>query len=507
MPSPFEFTARDLAQLAERGVTPADAAAQIEYLRNPPPAIVLERPCSIGDGISRIDAEDGRALSDRGDAAAAAGRVTKFVPASGAATRMFKDLIAALHDTPRPSSSPAARELFEQLDRFPFAEALRAHAKLAGPPRTEEDERLLLETLLVRMRYAQLPKALIPFHRTDRCRTAFEEQLLEGTHYLRGADGTCRMHFTVTPEFRAAFTATLADVTPEVEGRRRGSQLAVSFSEQHPATDTLALDADGLPFRLDDGSLLLRPGGHGALIGNLAALGADLAVIKNVDNILPDETTGEVVRWKRILTGYLARIQADVFEMLAACDPPETPEHALDRALAFAASRFSRRPPRDLHRTDEKRQFVFDALDRPLRVCGVVKNEGEPGGAPFWVAHPDGTASVQVVESSQVNAGDAQQMRIFRSATHFNPVDIVCGLRSWRGEPFDLLRYVDAGTVFMSKKTHDGRELTALERPGLWNGAMAGWNTVCVEVPASTFAPVKTVFDLLRPEHQYQAPR
>ena len=506
MSTSTEFAPADLEQLRARGIDPADAAAQAGYLRNPPPAVVLDRPCAIGDGISRIEGEERSGLVDRGDAAAGAGRVSKFVPASGAATRMFKDLIAALQDHRRPSASPAARELFEQLDAFPFAEELRRLAKVPGRPRHEQDERAILDTMLNRMRYAELPKALIPFHRTDRRRTAFEEQLLEGTRYVRAADGACRMHFTVAPEFRDEFELTLRTVGTEVERRRRGSRLDVGFSEQDPSTDTLAVEADGKLFRLSDGSLLFRPGGHGSLITNLNALSGDIVVIKNVDNILPDETTAQVVRWKRTLIGYLVQIQSDVFDLLAACESDDAPEQTLDRAIAFAAFRFSRRPASELRSREEKRQFVFEALDRPIRVCGVVKNEGEPGGAPFWVTEADGTQSVQIVESSQVNPSDPRQMRIFRSSTHFNPVDIVCGLRSWKGDPYDLRRFVDEGAVFVARKTHEGRDLLALERPGLWNGAMAGWNTVCVEVPAGTFAPVKTVFDLLRPQHQFRSP-
>lgn len=505
MPTDIDLSPSDLEQLRQRGMSPADAASQLALLRTPPPATVLDRPCSIGDGISRIEAQQQTALIDRADAVAAAGRVTKFVPASGAATRMFKDLIAALQDRRRPSASPAARELFEQLDDLPFGDELRKAAEVTGLPESEEEERRLLTTLLDGMRYAQLPKALIPFHRTDRQRTAFEEQLLEGTRYVRDADGTCRMHFTVATEFLPEFEQALQALRPEVSRRRRGTILDVGFSEQDPATDTLAIDSAGEPFRLADGSLLFRPGGHGSLIANLNTLGADIVAIKNVDNILPDETTTEVVRWKRILIGYLAQLQSEVSEMLAACEPEDAPEPALDRAIAFAAFRFLRRPATALHGNTEKRRWVFDALNRPIRVCGVVRNEREPGGAPFWIVEPDGTRSVQIVEPSQVDARNPEQARIFRSAGFFNPVDIVCGLRSWRGEPFDLRRYVDPDAVFVSEKTHEGRELRALERPGLWNGAMAGWNTVCAEVPASTFAPVKTVFDLLRPQHQYRA--
>ncbi len=504
MTTTSRFSADDLALFAARGIDAGAASRQLAQLRNPPPGIILDRPCTLGDGIFRIEPEQQGSFIDRGDAAAAAGRVTKFVPASGAATRMFKDLIAALQSSRRPSASPAARELFEQLDSFPFAEELRRRTKIDDTVEHEQEERKILTTLLEEMGYAQKPKGLIPFHRTDQVRTAFEEQLLEGTRYARAADHRCRMHFTVAPEFRAEFESTLASITPYIEQRRRGAALDVGFSEQHPATDTLAIDGQGEPFRQADGSLLFRPGGHGSLLRNLGAFRGDVVAIKNIDNILPDEASGEVVRWKRILIGYLVGVQNDVFEMLTRCSQQDVSEAAIDRAIAFAAFRFSRRPEHPLNTLEEKREFVFTALDRPIRICGVVKNEGEPGGAPFWVIERDGTRSVQIVESSQVDAENAAQVRIFKASTHFNPVDIVCGLHSWKGEPYELERFVDPDSIFTSKKTHEGRELTALERPGLWNGAMARWNTICVEVPASTFVPVKTVFDLLRPQHQFR---
>jgi hypothetical protein len=447
------FTDHDLRQLEASGITPNEAARQLELLRHSPPPTRLDRPCTIDDGIVRLDERTHGSLLDHAARIAADGRITKFVPASGAATRMFKDLVAALAADGRPSGTPAGRMFFEQLDRFPFSEELRRQTGITGAVADVEQERLMLRTLLEEMRYAELPKALIAFHRVrDGVRTAFEEQLLEGTQYCRGRDGRARTHFTVAPEFRETFVTTLAGVRPGVEQRTR-SQLEVTFSEQHPSTDTIAITTDGEPFRTASGKLLLRPSGHGALLRNLQALNGDLIVIKNIDNIQPFEASSEVIRWKRLLIGYLATL--------------------LDVA----------------------------PTDRPVRVCGVVRNEGEPGGAPFWVLEADGTRTPQIVESSQVDLDDREQRRIFESSTHFNPVDLVCAVR--RGDKaFDLAAYVDPSAVFVAKKSYEGRDLIALERPGLWNGAMAGWHTVFVEVPATTFAPVKTVFDLLRPQHQ-----
>jgi len=449
------FTDQDLTQLRQRGITPEEAESQILLLRHAPRPVVLERPCTVGDGIVQLAASAHDDLLHAGRQAAAAGRVQKFVPASGAATRMFKDLIGALACDGPPSAVPAVRAFFERLDDYPFAELLRHQAGITGAVASEGDERTLLRTLLQTMRYAELPKALIPFHRHPVLRTAFEEQLLDGLRYTRSQAGVARTHFTVAPEFRADFARLLAEVAPRVATATTDqATLAVDFSEQHPSTDTLAATLDGEPFRTADGALLFRPAGHGAMLTNLEALDGDVVVIKNIDNVLPFERSDEATRWKQLLIGYLVG------------------RHAA---------------------SDD---------DRPLRVCGVVKNDGEPGGAPFWVMHEDGRRSMQIVEASQVNLDDPTQRQIFESSTHFNPVDIVCALRSKNGRPFDLEAFVDPSAVFLSTKSYEGRDLVALERPGLWNGAMAWWNTIFVEVPASTFAPVKTVFDLLRPEHQ-----
>jgi hypothetical protein len=367
---------------------------------------------------------------------------------------MFRELIAILAGRERPSLTGEGATFFAELDRFPFADELRRRSGVAAAPADEAAERHLLRTLLDDMRYAELPKGLIAFHRVQgTVRTAFEEQLLEGTQYTRAHEGTARSHFTVPTESRASFEDCLQRIRSSVEERTH-ARLDVTFSEQRLSTDTLAATPAGEPFRTDDGALLFRPSGHGALLRNLHDLAADLVVIKNIDNVQPIEANAAIAYWKRLLIGCVVRYAE---------------EHA---------------------------------GDRPVRVCGVVKNAGEPGGAPFWVEDARGIVSPQIVESAQVDLTDAGQRRIFESSTHFNPVDLVCSVRNRQGVPFDLTAFVDRSAVFRSKKSHEGRELLALERPGLWNGAMAYWHTVFVEVPASTFAPVKTVFDLLRPEHQ-----
>ena len=449
------FTPQDLAALAARGISEKEAIRQVELLRHPPKSLRLDRPCRVGDGVRVLSPDEEHRAFERGQQAIQQARVTKFVPASGAATRMFKDLLAAVSASGRPSAQDGTRTFLEHLDRYAFAAELRDRAGVGGAPATEAEERLVLRTLLETMRYADLPKGLIPFHRAEPVSTAFDDQLEEGIGYTRDAAGRARMHFTVPPEWRTAFAERLGAVRQRIEARLR-CVLDVTFSEQYPSTDTLAIDEHGQPFRTASGSLLFRPAGHGALISNLSALRGDIVAVKNIDNILPPSRVEEVVRWKTILIGVLVECQ--------------------EQAHASAA--------------------------RPIRVCGVVRNEGEPGGAPFWVSAGGAAPTIQIVEAAQVDARSESQQAVFASSTHFNPVDVVCGVRDASGQPFELDAFVDPDTAFVSHKSFEGRNLVALERPGLWNGAMARWSTVCVEVPASTFAPVKTVLDLLRPQHQ-----
>jgi hypothetical protein len=482
------FSGEDREVLFTRGMTIENAEEQLAILRDPPAAVVLVRPCTVGDGIERLDDVQQAESLRSGEAAAREGRVMKFVPASGAATRMFNELRVALESGRIEGKS---REFVDRLDHYPFAAELRS--------RSRSDEPLeLIRTALEELGFDAKPKGLIPFHRVgDSIRSAFHEHLLEASKLVRDRDGLVRIHFTVSPENVGAFEEELARVRGEIE-RLNDCRLEVSFSVQHPSTDTIALDDSGNPFRDREGVLLFRPAGHGALLRNLSELGGDIVTIKNIDNILPDERNAEAIRWKQILAGVLVKIEAEVYSVLRALDAG-LPDDALQSAVRLMR-RFARRPSPDLGER-ELAVFIRQALDRPIRVCGVVANEGEPGGAPFWTARQSGE-SIQIVESSQVDGSDPEQKRIFESSTHFNPVDVVCALRDYRGNPFDLTRFVDRRAVFVSKKSHEGRELRALELPGLWNGAMAEWNTVCVEVPAATFAPVKTVFDLLRPQHR-----
>lgn len=528
------FTAQDLRRLEKRGIAPEEAERQLALLTSPPPPPELVRPCTAGDGVARLEPERHGELVARFDEARAAGRAMKLVPASGAASRMFKTLLPWTEYAGQPerlakevsrravAGDPDAGDpirFLSELPRFPFYDELAAAVAAEGQElealRRKGEAGAVLHALLApeRLGYDSRPKALIPFHRyggpgEGRARTAFEEQLVEAVGHVADETGRARLHFTVPPEARERIEAHLAAARERFEDEL-GVAFEVSFSVQSPATDTVALDPEtGGPFRTGDGSLLLRPGGHGALIGNLqevAERGGDLVFLKNIDNVQPDRVKGEVVRWKKVLGGYLLELREGVAGLVERLEAGK--EGAAEEAEGFLAERLGVRVPEAWRRlpADERRRLLAERLDRPLRVAGVVVNRGEPGGGPFWVNRvrgEDGAVTAQIVERSQIDESAPEQVEVFESSTHFNPVDLVCAVRDLRGEPYDLPRFVDERAVFIAEKSHEDRPVLALERPGLWNGAMAGWNTAFVEVPETTFSPVKTVFDLLRKEHQ-----
>ena len=496
------FTTADLEALRERGIAPEEASRQLALLREPPPPRRLDRPATVGDGIVRIPEERHAELIAVAEIAARQGRCVKFVPASGAASRMFATLLAARAS--RQCDVRDSRLLMERLHDFPFVDELRSELAFegydldilhgAGNCLEILDAMLGPEGLAL----ADRPKGLLAFHRyAGGARLAFEEHLVEAAAYARDAEGGARVHFTVSPEHLEAFREAADQARPGYE-RGLGVRLEIGFSVQAPATDTIAATPEGEPFRDGDGRVLVRPAGHGALLVNLNDLEGDLVLVKNIDNVVPDRLKGPTVRWKRILCGYLVTIQREVYLHVARLRDPAVEGWALDEAEGFAKECFAASIPGG----PDRRIRLLELLDRPLRVCGVVPNQGEPGGGPFWQRGEDGGASLQIVERSEVDAADPAQAAILAASTHFNPVDLACGVRDVEGRPYDLRRFVDERAVFVSRKSSNGRDLLAFERPGLWNGAMAFWNTVFVEVPLETFAPVKTVFDLLRPEHR-----
>jgi Domain of unknown function (DUF4301) len=497
------FTAADRRQMAALGISVEEAERQIELFRNPPPFTHVLRPCSVGDGIRQLlpgEHAEPLAVFER---EAAGGGLGKLVPASGAATRMFHPLLASLQGD-GVEMTPEVRSFFANLPRFAFYHDLAA--AVAGRGGKMSDHRAVLEALLFEpgLGYAEQPKGLLKFHREGgEARTAFEEHLVEAAAVTRDAAGVCRLHVTVSLHHESGFAELLEEVRPRYE-ERLGCRFEVTFSHQARSTDTLAVDPGNRPFRQDDGTLLFRPGGHGALIANLqtlAGLGWDVALLKNIDNVVPDSRKAAGVLWKKLLTGVLLRLRERISGMLDRLEAGPASSELLEEAESFLAGELLVQA-RAGTGAEERRRALIDRLDRPLRVCGVVRNLGEPGGGPFWVEAPDGGVSLQIVETSQIHPESPEQRAALAASSHFNPTDLACLLRDRRGRPYDLARFIDPSAVFISQKSHEGRPLKALERPGLWNGAMARWNTVFVEIPDETFAPVKTVLDLLRPEHQ-----
>ena len=444
------FTPSDLAQLQARGISEEKALKQLQSFATGFPELDIVSAASIGNGVLNPTEEEIDAYVKAWQDYLNEGHtVLKFVPASGAASRMFKDLFEYLETGER---TKFIDKFLSEKEHFAFA------SQLAGL-----DEQAAVSYLLKDMNYGNLPKGLLLFHSyEDGARTPALEHLVEGAMYA-ASKGEVNIHFTVSHEHLPLFQAHLAEYQAAYE-EKLGVKFHISYSEQKPSTDTLAANPDGTPFRTADGKLLFRPGGHGALIENLNEQEADVIFIKNIDNVVPDRLKGDTVRYKQLLAGVLVTEQKKIFEQLQ--DPTLT--------------------------ADQKAK-----LQRPLRVCGVVKNTGEPGGGPFLVREEDGTISCQILESSQIS-----DPALMQQATHFNPVDLVCATRDAEGKPYYLPDFVDEKTGFISHKSKDGKELLALELPGLWNGAMSRWNTIFVEVPVSTFNPVKTVNDLLRAEHQ-----
>ncbi len=431
--------------------------------------------------LTLSDAE-AAAAAERYERAAAGLSVVKFVPASGAATRMFKELFEFVNDGKRGKGIDT---LLENIGKFAFWPELKALL-----PAGADDRTIVSAIVNEGLGYGRKPKGLVTFHAyPEGARKAVEEHLVEGAVYA-AANGVAKIHFTVSPEHIEGFQELLAAKVPVYE-KRFGIRYDISFSVQKPSTDTIAVNPDNTPFRQDDGTLLFRPAGHGALIENLNEIDADVVFIKNIDNVTTDAQRGDTIRYKKVLAGILLDLQERAFEYLKAL---EVGGAELEPIVEFIEKRLCVKLPGSYDSA-----MLRAVLDRPIRVCGMVRNEGEPGGGPFWVGNPDGTQSLQIAESSQIGPDD---LPLMRSATHFNPVDLVCGMKNSKGVRFDLRRYTDPSTGFISSKSSGGRDLRAQELPGLWNGAMAKWNTVFVDVPITTFSPVKVVQDLLRPQHQ-----
>lgn len=482
------FNDDDIAQIAAHGLTHTQAIDQMETFRKGFPPLGIIRPAVSGDGIVTPGRESMDFFTDTYRKALREMKIVKFVPASGAATRMFKD-IHEFVDT--GVHNAVSRKTTENIADFAFHDAIAD--KVRGT-----DQRAIAQAVLDYG--AHLPKGLIAFHKyPGEVRTAAEEHLVEGAQYA-AANGEVDIHFTVSPEHEAGFRELFAVAAAKYE-KRFGVKYRFSFSHQSPATDTIAASDDGRhPFRCADGSLLFRPAGHGALIGNLAKIDADIIFIKNIDNVTVDRLKGDTVVNKMVLGGMLVSLQKKVFNYIGLLDRG-TDRVTLANIRSFVESELYYTFPAVFGSLEPDGQAVWlrRILDRPLRVCAMVRNEGEPGGGPFWVANRDGSQSLHICETSQATEDNRE---LFGMGTHFNPVDIACATKDYKGRRFDLAQYVDPETGFISEKSHGGQLLKALELPGLWNGAMSDWNTVFVEAPISTFTPVKTLADLLRPQHR-----
>lgn len=476
------FTEKEIRQIEARGLTVEAVERQIENFRRGFPFLKIVRAASPADGVLTVDERRAAEAVARYEKAADGLEIVKFVPASGAATRMFKELFAFVNEGKRGAGID---RLLEHIEEFAFWPELKAVL-----PAGADDKQIVAAIVGEGLGYGSKPKGLVTFHAyPEGARKAVEEHLAEGAAYA-ASNGRVRIHFTVSPEHMEGFRSLLAEKVPAYE-ERYGVRYDISFSVQKPSTDTIAVNPDNTPFRQEDGSLLFRPAGHGALIENLNEIDADIVFIKNIDNVTTDARRGDTIRCKKLLAGLLLELQERSFEYLKAL---EVGGAELEPIAAFIENELCVKLPKNYDIALLKR-----ILDRPIRLCGMVRNEGEPGGGPFWVKNADGTESLQIAESSQIAPGD---MPLMKSATHFNPVDLVCGVRNAQGGKFDLREYTDPATGFISSKSSGGRELRAQELPGLWNGAMARWNTVFVDVPVSTFSPVKVVQDLLRPQHQ-----
>lgn len=505
------LNANDLKQLADKGISEQQIEEQLACFAKGFPYLEIAASASVEKGIRVVSQEDQATYMEAWDAYLAKNkRILKFVPASGAASRMFKNLyefLSASYDVP---TNDFEKKFFNEITHFAFYDALNAVC-LANEDKdipalvAAGNYKAVVSNLLDEkgLNYGQLPKGLLLFHRSgETIRTAMEEHLAEGAMYAKNNAGEVNIHFTVSPEHKALFEKLVSEKKQAYE-EKFSVGYDISFSVQKPSTDTVAADMNNNPFRDKNDKLLFRPGGHGALIENLNDIDADVVFVKNIDNVVPDSFKCSTVIFKKVIAGVLVTLQDRIFNYLDLIETGKYSHDQVEEMIHFLQDDLCiKNPDTKLLEDAELILYIKNKLLRPLRVCGMVKNVGEPGGGPFLAQNPDGTISLQILESSQIDLKDPEKKAMFEQGTHFNPVDLVCALKNHKGEKYNLPDYVDKNTGFISYKSKDGRELKALELPGLWNGAMSDWNTVFVEVPIETFNPVKTVNDLLRPEHQ-----
>lgn len=505
------LTANDQQLLSEKGISEDQLKEQLVYFVKGFPFLDVKSSASVQKGIKSISEEEKDSYIKAWERYLDQDRtILKFVPASGAASRMFKDLYGFLSASYETPSTDFEKKFFDEIEHFAFYNVLNDkcltnEGKSVPALLAENKYKSVVVNLLEEegLRYGSLPKGLLLFHTyPEGARTAIEEHMVEGALYTKNKTNEVHIHLTVSPEHQALFEALIGEKKALYE-QLFGVVYHISFSNQQTNTDTIAADKDNLPFRNADGSLLFRPGGHGALIGNLNQMDADIVFIKNIDNVVPDHLKKMTVIYKKVLAGILVSLQQKIFTYLELIDSGEYSHDQVEEMIHFLQDELCiKNPETKLLEDAELILYIKRKLMRPLRVCGMVRNIGEPGGGPFFAVNPDGTLSLQILESSQIDIADPEKKVLFEQGTHFNPVDLVCAIKDMYGNTYNLPDYVDKNTGFISQKSKDGRELKALELPGLWNGAMSDWNTVFVEVPIETFNPVKTVNDLLRPQHQ-----
>ena len=505
------FTQEDLQTFASRGISEAAINEQLHCFATGFPYLKLDSSASVGHGIMRVEADAVKQYLEAWDNYLAENhRIVKFVPASGAASRMFKNLFEFLDAEYEVPTTDFEKKFFDNIAKFAFHDKLdetctRLYGKNIASLMQGGEYKKVVAALLNAdgMNYGALPKGLLLFHKyEDHIRTAMEEHLAEGAMYAGNAAREVNVHFTVSHEHLPLFKSLVEQIRKQYE-TRYNVRYHISFSEQKPSTDTIAADMDNEPFRDNNGKLLFRPGGHGALIENLNDIDADIIFVKNIDNVVPDRLKEPTVIYKKVIGGVLVTLKEKIDKYAAKLRSKQYTATDLDEVSHFLQHDLCVINKHEAELTEaERAEYLLRKLCRPLRVCGMVKNVGEPGGGPFLAYNPDGTISLQILESSQIDMKNPEAKASFEQGTHFNPVDLVCAVRDGEGNKYDLPRYVDKNTGFISFKSKNGRDLKALELPGLWNGAMSDWNTLFVEVPIETFNPVKTVNDLLREQHQ-----
>lgn len=511
------YTKEDLAQFKQRGIKSEAIDSQLANFEKGFDYVNLSEAATIGNGIIQVQPEEEERLVDTYDKACEKLDILKMVPASGSATRMFKDLYAFMDnyhgtteeflDLVQHKEPGTIHYFFEKMDELPFyghlSDVMWKDGKDIQRMINKREFCEILKYLLTKkgLNYGNTPKGLIDFHiYRDFVRTAFDEHIVEGALYAREKD-TSHIHFTVSEEYMPLFQARQKKISKIFE-KMFHVKYDITYSVQKPSTDTVSIDSEGQLLRDENGQIIFRPGGHGALIHNLNELKADIIFIKNIDNVVPDRSKGDTVKYKKILAGILLEVQEKVAGFLSVLNKRPTDEDLATIESYLPTIGYKEAEGRTFADRKERIRHLQQLLDRPIRVCGMVKNEGEPGGGPFWVKTADSSSRLMIIESAQANLKDKEQKKVFDHSTHFNPVDLVCCVKSPKGKKYDLEKFIDPAQGFITTKSYKGKEIKVQELPGLWNGAMANWITLFVEVPLTTFTPVKTVFDLFRFEHR-----